>query len=64
MIKILTDPGKKETKEMTVMLDEVKFIKFLPTCPKCKLVDNVLIFHVTQKIYECNGCNLRFRFAK
>ncbi len=64
MIRILTKTVKEEPPEMTINLGEAKFIKFLPTCPKCKLMDNVFFFHVTQEIYECTGCNLRFRFAK
>ena len=64
MIKILTRTVKEEPTEMTINRNEIKFIKFLPTCPKCKLMDDVFFFNVTQKIYKCTGCNLRFRFAK
>lgn len=48
MIKILT-----KTTEMTINRDEVEFIKFLPTCPKCKRIDDVVFFNVTKVIYEC-----------
>lgn len=55
---------KDELPEMTVNLDDVKFIKHLPTCPQCKLIDNVFIFNVTNEIYKCTGCNQRFRIAR
>jgi len=64
MIKILTKTVKEEVPEVTVNLDDVKFIKYLPTCPMCKLIDNVFIFNVTKEIYECTGCNLRFHIAR
>ncbi len=64
MIKLSTKAVKEEPPEMVISLDEVKFIKYLPTCPKCKLTDDVFIFNVTKEIYECAKCNLRFRFAR
>jgi DNA-directed RNA polymerase subunit M/transcription elongation factor TFIIS len=59
-----TKTAKEEPPEMTINLEEVKFIKYLPTCPKCKLTNDVFFFNVTKEIYECTRCNLRFRFAK
>jgi ribosomal protein L37AE/L43A len=61
MIKILTKTVKEDLPEMIVNLDDVKFIKYLPTCPQCKQIEDVVIFNVTNKIYECSKCNLRFR---
>lgn len=63
MIILQPKSGKEEPEKITVNLADVQFIKYLPTCPKCKLINAVFIFHVTQKIYECSKCNLRFRFA-
>ena len=63
MIKILTKTTKEDLPEMTINLDDVKFIKYLPTCPQCKQIEDVVIFNVTNKIYECTGCDLRFRIA-
>jgi ribosomal protein L37AE/L43A len=63
MIQLKTQAVKEGLEEMIVTLDDVKFIKFLPTCPKCKLIDDVFISHVTKKIYECTKCNLRYHFA-
>lgn len=64
MIKLPDKTLQKELQELTVDVDDVKFVKYLPTCPKCKLTDKVSFFHVTQKIYECGKCNLRFRLIK
>ena len=63
MIQMKTRAVKEELEEMTVTLDDVKFIKFLPTCPKCKLTNDVFFFNVTKQIYECTKCNLRYHFA-
>jgi len=43
MIKILNRTAKEDLPEMTVNLNDVRFIDFLPTCPQCKKIDNVLI---------------------
>lgn len=64
MIKILNKTVEKELPEMTVNFEDAKFIKFLPACPQCKLIDDVLISNVTKAIYECTGCGLRFRIAR
>jgi hypothetical protein len=64
MIKIETKAVKEDLPEMTVNLNDVRFIDFLPTCPQCKKIDNVLISNVTKAIYECTVCKLRFRIAK
>lgn len=63
MIQILNKSKKEELPEMTIIRDEVQFIKFLPTCPKCKKIDDVVFFNVTKVIYECVKCNQRFRFS-
>ena len=63
MLKLLTKTAKEELPEMTINRDEVKFIKHLPTCPKCKRTDDVFFFNVTKGIYKCIKCNQRFRFA-
>ena len=63
MIALLTKTTKDELPEMTINRDEVQFIKFLPTCPKCKRTDDVIFCNVTKEIYECIKCNQRFRFA-
>jgi ribosomal protein L37AE/L43A len=63
MIQLKTQALKEDLEELTINPDEVKYIKFLPTCPKCKLTDDVFYFNVTKKIYECTKCNLRFHFA-
>jgi len=55
--------AKEEPSEITVDRNEVKIIKHLPTCPECKLTDDVFFFNVTLEVYECLRCNLRFRFA-
>ena len=54
---------KEEPSEITIERNEVRIIKHLPTCPKCKLTDDIFFFNVTSEIYECLRCNLRFRFA-
>ena len=41
-------PTKEAPEEMTINLDDVKFVKYLPTCPKCKHTDDVFIFNVTK----------------
>jgi hypothetical protein len=64
MIKIDTKPVEEDLPEMTVNLNDVRFIDFLPTCPQCKKIDNVLISNVTKAIYECTVCKLRFHIAK
>lgn len=64
MIKILNETVKEDFPEMTVNLDDVKFVRHLPTCPQCNQIDNVFISNVTNQIYKCTGCNLRFRIAK
>ena len=63
MITLLTKTAKEDLPKMTINRDEVQFIKFLPTCPKCKQTDDVVFFNVTKVIYECVKCNKRFRFA-
>jgi transposase-like protein len=63
MIQLKTKTVKEAPEEMTVTLGDVKFIKHLPTCPKCKLTNDVFYFNVTKKVYECTGCNLRHHFA-
>jgi transposase-like protein len=64
MIKILTKTVKEDLPEMTVNLNDIKFMNCLPMCPQCKKIDNVIISNVTDQIYECKGCNQRFRIAK
>ncbi len=64
MITITTQKVKEQPSEITIDRNEVKIIKHLPTCPKCKLTDDIFYFHVTSEIYECLRCNLRFRFAR
>jgi hypothetical protein len=64
MIKILRTTVKEDLPEMTVNFEDAKYFKFLPTCPQCNLIDNVLISNVTKAIYECTGCHLRFRIAR
>lgn len=54
---------KEQPVELTINRNEVQILRHLPTCPKCKLTDDVFYFHVTSEIYECLRCNLRFRFA-
>ncbi|MHB8770316.1 MAG: hypothetical protein ACYC7J_04915 [Syntrophales bacterium] len=63
MIKIRTKMVKEELPEMIVNPEDVKIIAYLPTCPKCKRIDDISFFNITNKIYECSGCNLRFRLA-
>jgi len=63
MIELKTKALKEDLEELTIKPDDVKYIKFLPTCPKCKLTDDVFYFNVTKKVYECTKCNLRFHFA-
>ncbi len=64
MIKLLTKTIPEDLPVMTVNVEDVTFIKFLPACPQCKQIDNILIFNVTNAIYECTGCHLRFRIAR
>jgi hypothetical protein len=54
---------KEHPSEITIARNEVTIIRHLPTCPKCKLTDDIFFFDVTSEIYECLRCNLRFRFA-
>lgn len=63
MIIAKTKRVKEQPAEITIERNEVKIIRHLPTCPKCKLTDEIFIFNVTSEIYECLRCNLRFRFA-
>lgn len=63
MIMRTTKIAKEQPSEITIGRDEVKIIRHLPTCPKCKLTDDIFFFDVTSEIYECLRCNLRFRFA-
>jgi hypothetical protein len=63
MIMLTAKKVKEQPSEVTIDRGEVKIIRHLPTCPKCKLTDNVLFFNVTSEIYECLKCNLRFRFV-
>jgi len=63
MTMLTTKKVKEQPSEITIDRNQVKIIRYLPTCPKCKLIDNVIFFNVTSKIYECLQCNLRFRFA-
>ena len=64
MFKLATKSVREEPEEMTVSSDEIRYIKYLHSCPKCKKTEDVIIFNVTKEIYECTGCNLRFRFIK
>ena len=64
--KVIISTTKKAEEEpdvITIDQSEVKMIKHLPTCPKCKLTDDIIFFNVSSKIYKCLRCNLRFRFA-
>jgi transposase-like protein len=63
MIQLKTKAVKEAPEEMTVNRGDIKFIKFLPTCPKCKLTNDVFYFNVTKKVFKCTGCNLRYHFA-
>jgi ribosomal protein L37AE/L43A len=63
VIQMKTKAVKETPEEITVTFGDVKFIKHLPTCPKCKRTDDVFYFNVTKKIYECTKCNLRYHFA-
>lgn len=63
MIQLKTQPVKEDLEVLAINRDDVKFINFLPTCPKCKLTNDVFYFNVTKKVFECTGCNLRFHFA-
>lgn len=63
MISLLPKTAKVELPEVTINRNEVKFIKFLPTCPNCKRTDDVVFFNITKVIYECIKCNQRFHFA-
>lgn len=54
---------KEQPAEITIDRNEVKIIGHLPSCPKCKLTDDIFFFNVTSEIYECLRCNLRFRFT-
>lgn len=62
MMKITAKKVEEQPPEMVIDRSEVKMIRHLPTCPKCKLTDDIFFFNVTQEIYECLRCNLRFRF--
>ena len=59
----ITKKAKEPPSEITIDRSEVKFVRHLPTCPKCKLTDDIFFFDVTSEIYECLRCNLRFSFA-
>ncbi|MDD5167584.1 MAG: hypothetical protein PHN75_02115 [Syntrophales bacterium] len=63
MIKPITKKAKEQPSEITIERNEVKIVRHLPTCPKCKLTDDIFFFNVTSEVYECIRCNLRFRFA-
>jgi DNA-directed RNA polymerase subunit M/transcription elongation factor TFIIS len=63
MIMPTTKKVKEQPSEITIDRSEVTIIRHLPTCPKCKLTDDIFFFDVTSEIYECLRCNLRFRFA-
>jgi hypothetical protein len=63
MILRSTKKAKEQPSEITITRSEVTTIRHLPTCPKCKLTDDIFFFDVTSEIYECLHCNLRFRFA-
>jgi len=63
MIMPSTKKLKEPPSEITISRSEVTIIRHLPTCPKCKLTDDIIFFNVTSEIYECLRCNLRFRFA-
>jgi len=63
MTRLTTKNAKVQPSEITVDRNEVKIIRYLPTCPKCKLTDDIIFFNVTSEIYECLRCNLRFRFT-
>jgi ribosomal protein S27AE len=68
VVKVIKLPDRALKKDLqeewTVDIDDVTFVKYLPTCPKCKLMDNVSFNHVTRRIYECGRCNLLFRLVK
>ena len=49
--------------EIIIDQSEVTMIKYLPTCPKCKLTEDVIFSNVSSKIYQCLRCNLKFRFS-
>ncbi len=63
MTRLTTKNAKVQPSEITVDRNEVKIIRYLPTCPKCKLTDDIIFFNVTSETYECLRCNLRFRFT-
>lgn len=42
----------------------LKFAHGLPGCPTCKTVKNMIFSNVTEKIYECLRCKVRFRVAE
>lgn len=58
-----TKKVKEQPSEITIDRNDVKIIRYLPTCPKCKLADDIIFFNVTSETYECLRCNLRFRFT-
>jgi len=60
---LTTKKVKEQPSEIIIDRKEVKIIRYLPTCPECKQMNNVIFFNVTSNIYECLECNLRFRFA-
>jgi len=64
MIMHSTKKVKEQPSEITILRSEVTIIRHLPTCPKCKQVDEIVFFDVTSEIFECLRCNLRFRFAQ
>ena len=59
----LSKKVKEQPDEITIDRSEVKMVRYLPTCPKCNLTDDIFFFSVTSEIYECLRCNLRFRFT-
>ncbi len=63
MIMPTAKKAKEQPSEITIDRSEVMIIRHLPTCPKCKLTDDIFFFDVTSEIYECLRCNLRFRFS-
>ena len=63
MIIPTTKKEKEQQTEIIIDQSEVTMIKYLPTCPKCKLTEDVIFSNVSSKIYQCLRCNLKFRFS-
>lgn len=63
MIRLQPKPEREVLDEVTVKRADVTFVKYLPVCPKCSKIEDVSIFHVTKKIYECGKCRIRFHIV-